>query len=197
MGSALSRLARRDTALPRAVFAAWVALGCAGWVVLPAPARAVADEGLVFELSLQDYELQILDVRSGERAPAIRVTHGSPASPTPSGSYRLGRIILNPAWHPGADAVAAGALPEAPSLTTPMGVGKIPFAAGGAIALHGGAHRDLLGKPVSGGCVRTADADFLRMVAWLHGQQALAEPVHRRDGEVHRSFRRPARLVVR
>jgi hypothetical protein len=78
-----------------------------------------------------------------------------------------------------------------------MGAAKIPFAGGGSIALHGGGDPRLLGKPVSGGCVRSADGDLLRLIAWLHGQGALGSSRSREDGEVHRAFLRPARLIVR
>jgi len=77
-----------------------------------------------------------------------------------------------------------------------MGVAKIPFAEGGEIALHGGGDPRVLGKPVSGGCVRATDADILRLIAWLDLRGALAPPQPQRSGEVHRSITRPVRLRV-
>jgi hypothetical protein len=77
-----------------------------------------------------------------------------------------------------------------------MGVAKIPFARTGAIALHGGGDLRLLGKPISGGCVRARDADLLRVIAWLLARAALGAPLEQPDGEVHRSFRRPVRLRI-
>lgn len=160
------------------------------------PARAADDPGLVIELDRERFEVTTRDVRSGDEGPRIRVVLGSPAHDTPSGDHPVGRVILNPAWHPSAEAIAAGAKPLPPSLDGPMGVAKIPFAETGSIALHGGGDLLLLGKPVSGGCVRARDADLLRIVAWLLERDALGPPVVENGGEVHRSFQRPVRLRV-
>ncbi len=187
----------------RGVTSAFLSVLCVSILSAPvtqkvaAQTLAAADPGVVLELDLSTYSLAVRDERSGESAPSLRVVIGSPANPTPLGSYRLSRVILNPGWDPGPTAREAGAEPQPPSLTTPMGVGKIPFAAGGAIALHGGGDRYLLGKPISSGCVRSSNADFLRLVAWLHAHAALAPASRSASGEVVRPFRRPAQLIVR
>ena len=168
-------------------------LGLAG----PRGARAASDPGLLLELDRERYELAVRDLRSGESGPSLRVVLGSPAHSTPAGSYPVSRVILNPAWRPSDDALAAGAEALPPSLDGPMGVAKIPFADLGSVALHGGGDLLLLGKPVSGGCVRARDADLLRVIAWLHRQGALGPAAPREDGEVHRSFQRPVRMLVR
>ena len=77
-----------------------------------------------------------------------------------------------------------------------MGVAKIPFAENGSIALHGGGDPDVLGKPVSSGCVRASDADLLRLIAWLDLQGALAPAQIASSGEVVRDLWRAARLRV-
>ncbi len=159
--------------------------------------NAADDPGLLLELDRGRFEVVALDRRSGDLGPRIRVVLGSPAHDTPSGDYPIGRIILNPSWRPSDEAMAAGAKPASPSTTGPMGVVKIPFAETGSIALHGGGDPLLLGKPVSGGCVRAQDADLLRIVAWLVAQDALAPADVQPDGEVHRSFQRPVRLRIR
>ena len=40
-------------------------------------------------------------------------------------------------------------------------------------------------------------ADLLRVIAWLHRQGALGPAAPQEDGEVHRFFQRPIRLLVR
>ncbi len=160
-------------------------------------ATAADDAGLLLELDRERFELVARDRRSGDLGPRIRIVLGSPAHDTPSGDYPIGRVILNPSWRPTDQAMAAGAVPKPPSTTGPMGVAKIPFAETGSIALHGGGDSLLLGKPVSGGCVRARDSDLLRIVAWLVAQDALAPAEIQPAGEVHRSFRRPVRLRVR
>ena len=176
-------------------------------LALTAPAEPgvaqARDAGFEFELDLANNLLRVRDVRPsaleeplGERAKEFRVAVGSPAHPTPRGRFPLGRVIMRPAWTPGESAAAAGAERSAASLESPMGVAKIPFAQGGAIALHGGGDPDVLGKPVSSGCIRASDADLLRLIAWLHLRGALAETVEAPNGELLRDFQRPARLRI-
>ncbi len=158
-------------------------------------ARA-ADAGIDLELDRSSFTLRAIDHTSGEPGPSFPVVLGSPANPTPSGRFGIDRVILNPAWRPDAGTRRAGIRERPPSLTSPMGVAKIPFAKKGEIALHGAGDPLLLGKPVSSGCVRSDDADLLGLIAWLHGQRALGEPQRTDAGEVHRRFRRPVRIVV-
>jgi hypothetical protein len=152
---------------------------------------------LLMVIESSTFQLSVLDSRSGERSPTIRVALGSPESATPTGRFPLERIILSPSWRPGVVAKRAGAEPEPASLDTPMGAVKIPFAARGVIALHGGGDQRALGKPISAGCVRATDADLLRVVAWLDGRNALASATRVQNGEYHRRFRRSIELVVR
>jgi hypothetical protein len=159
-------------------------------------AGAGEDPGLILELDRKSFEVSSRDARSGDVGPRIRIVLGSPAHDTPDGDYPVGRVILNPSWHPSDEALAAGAEPTPPSLDGPMGVAKIPFAETGSIALHGGGELLVLGKPISNGCVRARDADLLRIVAWMLERGALGPADPQADGEVHRSFQRPVRLRV-
>ena len=162
----------------------------------PNPTEANDDPGFELVLDLESGELRAVDARTGDIGPVLRVAVGSPAHPTPRGQFRLGRVILKPSWAPGGFAVEAGAHAERASLTSPMGVAKIPFAAKGSIALHGGGNPDVLGKPVSSGCVRASDADLLRLIAWLQLRGGLAPPREEASGEVVRDLWRTARLRV-
>ena len=171
-------------------------LSSPGWAQVAGAQAGDGDPGLILELDRDRYELSSFDARSGEPGPHARIVLGSPANETPDGDHSVGRVILNPSWHPSAAAQEAGAQRRPPSLDGPMGVAKIPFAETGSIALHGGGDLLLLGKPVSGGCVRARDADLLRIIAWMRQRGALGPPVVRDDGEVHRSFQRPVRLRI-
>jgi hypothetical protein len=183
-----------------AAIAAWRVLSCvvmAAAVPSAAPPVAASDDpGFELELDLARNELRTRDVRSGEAGPVLRVAVGSPGHPTPRGRFRLGRVILKPSWRPGAFALDAGARPERASLGSPMGVAKIPFAENGSIALHGGGDPDVLGKPVSSGCVRASDADLLRLIAWFDLHGGLAPARVGASGEVVRDLWRAARLHV-
>lgn len=166
-------------------------------LLLPLPAAAEVPVAIELAIDLERNELRVTDTRSGESFGPLSVAVGSPAHPTPRGTFRVGRVVLNPAWTPGKGALAAGATRMPPSLDSPMGVAKLPFAEGGAIALHGGGDPYVLGKPVSSGCVRAADADLLRLIAWLHLRGALARAVPDGEGALQRDFRPAARLRVR
>jgi hypothetical protein len=165
---------------------------CLPWLVAGTP-----DPGVLLELDRTTFEVRVRDLASGAVGPSLRVVLGSPAHPTPKGDFPLHVVVRNPGWSPGATARAHGAHPVPPSAAGPLGVGKIPFAERGEIALHGGANPLLLGKPVSLGCARATDQDLLRLFDWLEAQRALQRPVAVAGGELRQYFRRPARVTVR
>ena len=156
-----------------------------------------SDPGVLLELDRTRFEVRALDLATGALGPSLRVVLGSPAHPTPKGNFPLHVVVRNPGWSPGATARSYGAHPVPPSAEGPLGVGKIPFAARGEIALHGGANPLLLGKPVSLGCARATDEDLLALFDWLEDQHALQRPVALAGGELRQYFRRPARVSVR
>ncbi len=170
----------------------WPAVG-----LLVSPAQAEDDPGLVLEIDSAAFRVSVRDARSGELGPSGEIVLGSPANPTPRGEFPVAWVILSPSWHPSPGARQAGAVAEAPSLDSPMGVAKIPFAENGSVALHGGGDSRLMGRPVSGGCVRAGDGDLLRVIAWLDQQGALGRAVEREDGEIYRPLHRPTRMIVR
>jgi hypothetical protein len=155
------------------------------------------ERGVLLELDRAHFSLTARDLDHGVEGPTLRVVLGSPAHPTPAGEFPVYAAVRNPGWTPGAIARSLGAQPVLPSDQGPLGVGKIPFAAGGEIALHGGAHPLLLGKPVSLGCVRALDADLLVLLDWLEERGALAGERPAADGESLQAFRRRTRVIVR
>jgi hypothetical protein len=188
-------VAVRGLAARALIWAGAVASGL-GWAGSGA-GSAASDPGVLLELDRERYELNVRDLHSGESGPPIRVALGSPAHATPAGSYPVTRVIFYPAWQPNPEVQAAGSEPLPPSLDGPMGVAKLPFADLGSVALHGGGDPLLLGKLVSGGCVRARDADLLRVIAWLYLRRALGPAEPQKDGEVIRFFQRPVRMQVR
>jgi len=167
----------------------------------PRPTAASDDPGLELEIDLAAFVVRTRDLRSGRDGPEVPIGPGSPGHPTPTGRHRVGWVVLRPAWTPSDAALAAGAPKMPPSLESPMGVAKIPFAELGSVALHGGGDPRVLGRPISAGCVRTRDADLLRVIAWMDLADALGPPeLDRADpeqGEVRRAVQRPTWVVVR
>jgi hypothetical protein len=168
---------------------------------LPGVVLAADDPGLELEIDLEGFVVRTRDLRSGEAGPVVAIGPGSPRNPTPTGRHRVGWVVLRPSWTPSDEAQVAGAVREPASLESPMGVAKIPFAEQGSIALHGGGDPRVLGRPISAGCVRTRDADLLRVIGWLDLAGALGDPELDADdpagGEVRRPIRRPTWVVVR
>ena len=156
---------------------------------------ASGDPGLLLELDRDAYLVVARDLRAGVNGPALRVAVGSPAHPTPTGSFPLRQVVHNPGWSPGPTARRAGARFEPPSNEGPLGVAKIPFL--GVYALHGGSRPLLLGKPITLGCLRSADPQLLELLAWLGQQGALGAERPLASGESGQSFVRPVRLVIR
>ena len=164
--------------------------------LLPMLTGGARDPGLLLELDRERFSLTARDLLHGVAGPTMKVVMGSPAHPTPSGDFPLFAVVRNPGWKPGAIARRLGAQSEAPSSHGPLGVARITFARGG-LALHGGAEPLLLGKPISLGCVRTLDEEFLALLDWFDERGGLQRVHAQPDGELHQSFRRPARLVIR
>jgi len=158
---------------------------------------AARDPGISVRVDLERFELVAVDARRpAQAALVLPVATGSPAHPSPAGRYRPRAVVRNPGWTPGVKARARGAEPMDPSGTTPMGIAKIPLS-GDGFAVHGGANRLVLGKPVSLGCVRLSDPDMLELLAWLDRAGALAPARSRPNGEIHQSLRRPVAFEVR
>src|SRR4030095_6447071 len=161
------------------------------WLLVPCLlVSGTSDPGVLLELDRATFEVRARDLASGDEGPSLRVVLGSPAHPTPKGDVSLHVVVRTPGWIPGATARSYGAHPVPSSAAGPLGVGKIPFAQGGEIALHGGANPLLLGQPVSLGCARATDQDLLRLFDWLEGQRALQRPVAVAGGELRQYFRR-------
>jgi hypothetical protein len=157
---------------------------------------AARDPGIRLELDLAHFELRARDLRDGSAGPVLRVVTGSPAHPTPTGTFPLHRVVRNPSWTPGPMARSRGAREIAASSDGPLGVAKIPFGPAG-FGLHGGAKRLLLGKPASLGCVRALDAELLALLDWLEDRGALGARRSNDDGEITQPIARPARIHVR
>ena len=153
------------------------------------------DPGLLLELDREAYLVVVRDLRGGAMGPALRVASGSPRHPTPTGNFPLHQVVQSPGWNPGPTARRAGAQAEPPSDEGPLGVAKIPFL--GPYAIHGGSRPLVLGKPVTLGCLRSADSRLLELLAWLEQQGALGAEQMQASGESRRRFVRPARLVIR
>lgn len=204
LGSMVELHARRIPTQPtreRRSAKGWAALALSLPALLcaqPAPASGrERDPGIRIEVDRDAFEIRTVDLASGELGPDLRVATGSPAHPTPAGRFRLRRVVHAPAWVPGETARAGGARPEPPSTDGPLGIAKIPIH--GEVALHGGANRFSVGKPLTLGCLRTTDDEIASLIDWLEQRDALRRkrPASAGDGLAWQDFARPIRIEIR
>lgn len=153
------------------------------------------DPGVRLEVDLALHRLVVVDLASGESGPELALATGSPAYTTPSGEFRLHRVIHNPSWIPGETARSLGAEETPPSHDGPMGIAKIPFS--GSYFLHGGGSPYAVGKSLSLGCLRATDASMQELLDWLHEQHVLGARKTRARGEASQPFIRPVKLIIR
>jgi len=165
-------------------------------VAAPACARTTGgDPGIRFEIDRDSYRVHVVDLKSGDVGPDVRVAIGSPAHPSPSGEFRVWQVVHDPAWNPGQTAKSLGAKKVPAGPDGPLGIAKIPIQ--GEYALHGGASWLAVGKPVTLGCLRATDESIRELIEWLESRGALGARSPARAGEKPQAFVRPARFVIR
>lgn len=127
--------------------------------------RMTPIENLTLEVDLSE---RTLSLKSGDQV--VRqypVSVGTDAHPTPSGTFRINRLIWNPSWNPPNSAWARGRTAEAPgSPSNPMGRVKIFFQEPDYY-LHGTGHASSLGRAMSHGCVRLRNADAAEVARYV------------------------------
>ena len=126
--------------------------GAEGWV----RARDVRRYRVAFRILVDLSDRTVTVYRGDEVVAATRAAIGSPATPTPTGSYYVNQRLLaaNPAgpWGPGGIGISA----FSPVLTG--------WAQGGPIAIHGTNRPESIGQAVSNGCLRIDNALLSRLI---------------------------------
>ena len=98
----------------------------------------------------------------GRQAGSYEVAVGKPEYQTPTGTYKLSRVVWNPSWVPPDEAWADTAEKKEPGEKgNPMGRVKILFDE--QLYIHGTADKTTLGEPVSHGCIRMSNADAMKL----------------------------------
>ena len=133
------------------------------------PLRNVFDNAppvrLVVDLSSR--QLQVL--QNGRVTRSYGVAVGSPAHPTPRGSYRTGSIDWNPAWTPPNSPWAKGKKPQPPGApSNPIQGVKIYFKAPD-FYIHGTNRPESIGEAASHGCIRMTESDAVNLARFIQG----------------------------
>lgn len=167
------------------------------------PASIAPDDAEVrLVVDLSDRELYVMDGEEVERT--YRVAVGKPEHPTPTGDFRIRRVVWNPRWVPPDAGWARGKKARGPGdPRNPMGRVKIFFEEPDYY-IHGTHEEDSLGRAESHGCVRMRNSeavDLAKIVMDNGGERREPGWFRRvmnrvtRTQEVHLSG--PVRLTVR
>jgi murein L,D-transpeptidase YcbB/YkuD len=110
----------------------------------------------------------------GEEVAAYPIAVGKAGHETPTGSFRIRRIIWNPSWRPPDAPWARGRKPTPPGdPDNPMGRAKIFFAEPDYY-IHGTGEEGSLGRAASHGCIRMRNDDVIALAKLLmeHGGES-------------------------
>ena len=155
-------------------------------VILMATAEALAQENLAqparrIVVSIPDRKLALLD--SGRIVKIYQTAVGSPQSPSPTGSFKIVRRVVNPVWSSNGKVVG-------PGRSNPVGTRWIGLSIKG-YGIHGTNVPSSIGKNASHGCIRMRNRD----VEELYTMVALGDQVElyrERTPELERIFAEPA-----
>lgn len=152
-----------------------------------APAAAAE---LRLEVDLSEREL--IAMVDGEEIRRFTVAIGKEKYPTPTGSFKIRKLIFNPSWKPPDSKWARGKTAKPPGHPeNPMKLVKIFFKEPDYY-IHGTGDEDSLGGAESHGCIRMSTADIAALSRLLmeHGGKPMPEPWWKRI------FRRKTTKVV-
>jgi lipoprotein-anchoring transpeptidase ErfK/SrfK len=140
---------------------ALVLLTLAGGVAAPVEARAEAPARDEVRLVVDLSERMLYVMRGDEVVRDYQVAVGKPEHPTPTGDFKIRRLVWNPRWVPPESKWAKGKRARAPGdPRNPMGRVKI-FFSDPDYYIHGTRDVDSLGQAESHGCVRMRNADVI------------------------------------
>ena len=138
----------------------------------PVPAAdTLPDLSIVIDIAANRLDLR----KAGQVIARYPVATGLPAFPTPTGSFLIQSVELNPSWTPPASPWAAGRKPMPPGPANPMGRAKMMLMP--QYYLHGTPDSLSLGTAASHGCIRMHNRDVLEVAREVieAGAPALAD----------------------
>jgi len=98
-------------------------------------------------------DLRLYLYRDGKLIKSYSVAAGQAAYPTPTGSYAVTSMLMNPTWYPPNSDWAKDAKPIPPGVTNPLGTRWIGTSAPG-VGIHGTPDDGSIGSYASHGCIR-------------------------------------------
>ena len=120
------------------------------------------------EVSLSERELDVIVNDEVVRTYSIAV--GTRKHPTPTGSFRTGKVVWNPSWRPPDVDWARNQTYQPPGApANPMQGVKIYFQAPDYF-IHGTNDAESIGEAASHGCIRMTVDDATRLARWVERQ---------------------------
>ena len=117
------------------------------------------------EVNLSARQLNL--VEDGEVVESYGIAIGRPSHPTPTGSFRTGRIEWNPSWTPPPEEWARDKTYQPPGAeSNPMQGVKIYFRAP-YYFIHGTNDPGSIGEAASHGCIRMSEGDAKDVAHWI------------------------------
>ena len=127
------------------------------------PALPAAPPPLRLVVNVPAFRLDVYE--HGALAASYPVTVGLPHEPTPTGTFRLQKVVWNPWWHPPYNRRPKDKVTP-PGPRNPMGKVKLYFA--NLYYLHGTPKENEIGTPSSRGCVRLRNEDAVALAGLVH-----------------------------
>jgi len=134
----------------------------------------------VIVVSLEDRKLALVEGGQVKRVYAVAV--GKPSTPSPVGTFKIERRVMNPTYHHGDKTVAPG--PGNPVGTRWMGLSKAGY------GIHGTNEPKSIGKAASHGCIRMAKPDLEEFYGMVQVGDSV-ELIGRRNEETAQLFGDP------
>lgn len=127
----------------------------------PEPPRF--SEPLHLVVNIPAFRLDVYE--NGSLQTSYPVTVGKPKDATPTGHYKLQKVVWNPWWHPPYNRRPKDK-DTPPGPNNPMGKVKLYFA--NMYYLHGTPKEHEIGTPASRGCVRLRNEDAIALAKLVH-----------------------------
>jgi lipoprotein-anchoring transpeptidase ErfK/SrfK len=158
----------------------WIRTTAMAATLTVASVAQAQEAGLRLEVDLSDNQLSVY--RGDEVVETYAVSTGKEKYPTPTGTFRVRKIVWNPSWVPPEEKWAKDKSPKPPGHPdNPMKRAKIFFKEPDYY-IHGTGDIESLGAPASHGCVRMSPEEVTELARLLmeHGGKPKPLPWYRR-----------------
>lgn len=156
--------------IPRSV-SLMIAIVAGGFVTMgAAPLPALGDDVAAAEIRVDLSERSLALLENGEVVRTYSVAIGRASNPTPTGTFRTGRIVWNPGWIPPNSDWAKDEIPREPGDPKNPMVGVKIYFREPAYFIHGTNAPGSIGSAASRGCIRMHPDEAKSVARWIQEQ---------------------------